>query len=189
MGFNEKKSKTVDRLQLGDRFLCYLSKASAFVGVMEVAGASYLDRTPIWSDGVFPVRLPVRIVTELPLVLAAPIHSRKGRLSFLPLTMTTTGWTIYGRSSPRPVRSDVYPPPPALRALELRFFAGLWIFREYPNPDHEWTSAEKSAAVKAAGFERIRGRLVAEAPALCADLGLDYVLYIDADASDYAAEF
>ncbi len=79
--------------------------------------------------------------------------------------------------------------PPALRALALRFFAGLWIFREYPNPDHEWTSAEKSAAVKAAGFERIRGRLVAEAPALCADLGLDYVLYIDADASDYAAEF
>lgn len=76
-GFNEKKSKTVGRLQLGDRVLCYLSKASAFVGVMEVAGASYLDRTLIWSDGVFPVRLPVRIVTELPLVLAAPIHSRK----------------------------------------------------------------------------------------------------------------
>ena len=102
MGFNEKKSKTVARLQPGDRILCYLSKVSAFVGVMEVAGASYLDHTPIWSDGVFPVRLPVRIVTELPLVLAVPIHALKGQLSFLPLTMTTTGWTIYVRSSPRP---------------------------------------------------------------------------------------
>ncbi len=102
MGFNEKKSKTVARLQPGDRILCYLSKVSAFVGVMEVAGPSYLDHTPIWSDGVFPVRLPVRIVTELPLVLAVPIHSLKGQLSFLPLTMTTTGWTIYVRSSPRP---------------------------------------------------------------------------------------
>ena len=102
MGFNEKKAKTVARLQPGDRILCYLSKVSAFVGVMEVAGAAYIDRTPIWSDGVFPVRLPVRIVTELPLVLAVPIHSLKGQLSFLPLTMNSTGWTIYVRSSPRP---------------------------------------------------------------------------------------
>ncbi len=102
MGFNEKKAKTVARLQPGDRILCYLSKVSAFVGVMEVGGPAYLDRTPIWSDGVFPVRLPVRIITELPLVLAVPIHSLKGQLSFLPLTMTTTGWTIYVRSSPRP---------------------------------------------------------------------------------------
>ena len=102
MGFNQKKAKTVARLQPGDRILCYLSKVSAFVGVMEVAGAQYIDATPIWSDGVFPVRLPVRIVTELPLVHAVPIHSFKGQLSFLPLTMTTTGWTIYVRSSPRP---------------------------------------------------------------------------------------
>ena len=102
MGFNEKKSKTVARLQPGDRILCYLSKVSVFVGVMEVTGSAYLDSTPIWSDGVFPVRLPVRIVTELPLVLAVPIHSLKGQLSFLPLTMTTAGWTIYVRSSPRP---------------------------------------------------------------------------------------
>jgi hypothetical protein len=101
MGFNEKKSKTVARLQPGDRILCYLSKVSAFVGVMEVAEPSYLDHTPIWSDGVFPVRLPVRIVTELPMVLAVPIHSLKGQLSFLPLTMNSTGWTIYVRSSPR----------------------------------------------------------------------------------------
>lgn len=102
MGFNEKKSRAVARLQPGDRILCYLSKVSAFVGVMEVAGPSYLDHTPIWTDGVFPVRLPVRIVTEVTLALAVPIHSLKGQLSFLPRTTTTTGWTIYVRSSPRP---------------------------------------------------------------------------------------
>lgn len=101
MGFNEKKSKTVARLQPGDRILCYLSKVSAFVGVMEVVGPSYLDHSPIWTDGVFPVRLPVRIVTEVPLMQAVPIHSLKGQLSFLPHTTTTTGWTIYVRSSPR----------------------------------------------------------------------------------------
>jgi len=102
MGFNEKKSKTVARIQPGDRILCYLSKVSVFVGVMEVAGPSYLDHTPIWSDGVFPVRLPVRIITEVNLMQAISINSLKGQLSFLPYTMTSTGWTIYVRSSPRP---------------------------------------------------------------------------------------
>lgn len=102
MGFNEKKTKTVARLLPGDHILCYLSKVSAFIGIMEVAGAQYNDATPIWSDGVFPIRLPVRIVIELPLMYAVPIHSFKGQLSFLPLAMTSTGWTIYVRSSPRP---------------------------------------------------------------------------------------
>ena len=80
-------------------------------------------------------------------------------------------------------------PSPTPSAPELRFFAGLWTLRGYPHPDREWTIPQKFAAVKAAGFEGIGGRFVAEAPDLCAELGLDYLLYIDADASDYAAQF
>ncbi len=79
--------------------------------------------------------------------------------------------------------------PPAPPAPELRFFAGLWTLRGYPTAEREWTVAEKFAAVKAAGFDGIGGRFVPEAPSLCADLGLDYLLYIDADESDYAAQF
>jgi len=101
MGFNEKKSKAAARMQPGDRILCYLSKVSAFVGIMEVTGPSYLDHTPIWSDGVFPVRLPVRVVTEVPLSGAVPIRSLRGKLSFMPGSVANTGWTVYVRSSPR----------------------------------------------------------------------------------------
>lgn len=98
MGFNEKKRSAASRLQPGDRILCYLSKVSAFVGVMEVAGPSYFDTKPIWSDGLFPVRLPVRILQELPMANAIPIRSLMGRLSFL---KPGPGWTIHVRSSPR----------------------------------------------------------------------------------------
>jgi hypothetical protein len=98
MGFNEKKRSAASRLQPGDRILCYLSKVSAFVGVMEVAGPSYFDTKPIWSDGLFPVRIPVRIPHELPLANAVPIRSLMGQLSFL---KPGPGWTIYVRSSPR----------------------------------------------------------------------------------------
>ncbi len=65
MGFNEKKASAAARLRPGDRILCYLSKVSAFVGFMEVTGPSHYDTTPIWSDGLYPVRLPVQVVTEV----------------------------------------------------------------------------------------------------------------------------
>jgi hypothetical protein len=101
MGFNQNKAKTVARLKPGDLILCYLTKVSNFVGVMEVSGQSFVDSKRVWSDGVFPVRLPVRILQELSLMQAVPIHSLRGKLSFLPRGNTSNGWTIYVRSSPR----------------------------------------------------------------------------------------
>ncbi len=98
MGFNEKKAGAAARLNPGDRILCYLSKVSAFVGFMEVAGPSYVDREPLWSDGLYPVRLPVRVLAEVTLFNAVPIRSLIGQLSFM---RHDAGWTIYVRSSPR----------------------------------------------------------------------------------------
>jgi hypothetical protein len=101
MGFNEKKAAAAARLQPGDRILCYLSKVSTFVGFMEVAGPSYVDCTLIWSDGLYPVRLPVRVVVEVPLFRAVPIKSLREQLSFMRGRAGGASWTIYVRSSPR----------------------------------------------------------------------------------------
>lgn len=101
MGFTERKATMAARLRVGDRLLCYLSKVSAFVGILEVTGASFHDSSPIWSDGLFPVRLPVRIATELSLAAAVPIRSLAGKLSFLRQGDRSAGWTIHVRSSPR----------------------------------------------------------------------------------------
>lgn len=98
MGFTEKKRPSAAQLKPGDRVLCYVSKVSTFVGVMEVTGQAFWDTAKIWSDGIFPVRLPVRILAELPLSHAVPIRTLAGRLSFM---KPGTGWTIYVRSSPR----------------------------------------------------------------------------------------
>jgi hypothetical protein len=101
MGFTERKAAMAAKLRVGDRLLCYLSKVSAFVGILEVAGSSFHDSSPIWSDGLFPVRLPVRIATELSLAAAVPIRSLAGKLSFLRQGDRSAGWTIHVRSSPR----------------------------------------------------------------------------------------
>ena len=101
MGFNEKKIHAAGQLRIGDKILCYLTKVSAFIGVIEVTGSSYFDRAPIWSDGVFPVRLPVRLVIEAPLSEAVPIRSLSQKLSFMKNSESNTGWTIHVRTSPR----------------------------------------------------------------------------------------
>ncbi len=100
MGFTDKKWATASRLKSGDRILCYLTKVSAFVGVLKVIGPAYRDRTQIWTDGVFPVRIPVAIDSERPLSDAVPIRSLKQELSIFK-GKTATGWTVHVRSSPR----------------------------------------------------------------------------------------
>ena len=101
MGFNEKKVKIASRLRPGDRIICYLSKVSAFIGILEVTGPSYHDTTPIWSGGVFPTRLPVSILEEVDLSEAVPIRSLKDKLSFLIAAGYSPYWTIHVLSSPR----------------------------------------------------------------------------------------
>jgi hypothetical protein len=101
MGFNEKKAGIASRLFPGDRILCYLSKVSAFVGWMEVVGPSYIETKPLWSDGLYPVRLPVRVIKNLALSNAVPIKSLSAELSFMRGLTGGGGWSIYVRSSPR----------------------------------------------------------------------------------------
>ncbi len=101
MGFNEKKAGIASRLFPGDRILCYLSKVSAFIGWMEVAGPSYIDAKPLWTDGLYPVRLPVRVMKGLALSNAVPIKSLQADLSFMRGLGGAGGWSIYVRSSPR----------------------------------------------------------------------------------------
>ena len=101
MGFNAKKAGIASRLLPGDRILCYLSKVSAFAGWMEVTGPSYLDTKPLWSDGLYPIRLPVRVVEELALSNSVPIKSLRQELSFMRGRGEGGGWSIYVRSSPR----------------------------------------------------------------------------------------
>jgi hypothetical protein len=106
MGFNEKKVTAAARLRPGDRLLCYLTKRSTFVAVLEVTGPSYQDSTPIWADGLFPVRLPVKVILELSPLAGLPVHLLLGKLSFLPGIVMPKNWTVHVRSSPRPWKAE-----------------------------------------------------------------------------------
>ena len=84
MGFNTNKLSTVKKLKEGDYLIAYLTKVSAFVGILKVEGEHYLGKEKIWSDGDFPVRLPVSIISETLLSRAVSVHSLNTKLSIFP---------------------------------------------------------------------------------------------------------
>jgi hypothetical protein len=68
-GFSEKRWATVQKIKPGDYLLCYLTRASRWVGLLEVMGEPFFDEKPIWSSQVYPSRIGVHVVLAL-----APEH-------------------------------------------------------------------------------------------------------------------
>jgi predicted RNA-binding protein len=48
-GFSEKRRVTVERMKPGDYLLCYLTRVSRWVGMLEVTGGPFFDEAPIWA--------------------------------------------------------------------------------------------------------------------------------------------
>ncbi len=102
MGFQENKASSVHRLRHGDRLLAYLTRVSAFVGVLEVVGEPFYDATPLWSDGEFPVRIAVKVRDSVPIERAVPMAAVLPKLSFARAKPRLPAyWSIHVRSSPR----------------------------------------------------------------------------------------
>jgi hypothetical protein len=75
-GFRKTHEKLAQRVQVGDRFICYMSKISRWFGVLEVLGPSFVEGTPIFfdKDDPFVVRFKVK-----PLVWLPPEHAIPAR--------------------------------------------------------------------------------------------------------------
>jgi hypothetical protein len=68
-GFSQKRWTTVQKIKPGDYMLCYLTRVSRWVGVLEVTGRPFFDEEPIWSSQVYPSRVNVKVLLAL-----APEH-------------------------------------------------------------------------------------------------------------------
>jgi hypothetical protein len=76
-GFSSSQRSAATRLAVGDKLVCYMTKLSRWVGVLEVLSAPFEDSTPIFyeSDDPFVIRFRVRADVWLPKELAVPIRS------------------------------------------------------------------------------------------------------------------
>ena len=97
-GFRESQRKSAMRLRPGDRLVCYMTKLSRWVGILEVLENCYEDSTPIFypTDDPFTIRLKVRTISWLPKEKATPIRESEvwDNLSFTKGTdPSSLGWT------------------------------------------------------------------------------------------------
>lgn len=96
-GFAMRQRNLAQRLRLGDKLLCYLTKVSRWVGVLTVESAVFEDHTPIYAENdpfVFRVRVTPEVWLERD--KAVPIHDDTiwNRLSFTKeLDKRSSQWT------------------------------------------------------------------------------------------------
>lgn len=99
-GFSPKRWKTVQRMKQGDILLCYLTRASRWVGLLEVTGDAFWDESTIWSSQTFPSRVPVRVLTALDPEHAVPVLEMRDQLSVFEGLTNPNLWSGPFRGSP-----------------------------------------------------------------------------------------
>jgi hypothetical protein len=75
-GFKKHHRDAAGRVKAGDKFVCYMTKLSRWVGVLEVLEGPYVDETPLFfrEGDPYIVRFRVRPVVWLPIEKAIPIR-------------------------------------------------------------------------------------------------------------------
>jgi hypothetical protein len=100
-GFREARWNTLQKVKVGDYFLCYLTGVSRWVGLLEVKSHAFRDTSTIWKDEDFPCRVKVKVVAQLTPETGIPVKDMKDQLSVF---QTSGGgalaWTGHFRGSP-----------------------------------------------------------------------------------------
>jgi len=75
-GFRPRQRNAADRIAIGDRLICYVTKLGRWFGVLEVLSKPFVDSTPIFYPEADPfvVRFQVRPLVLLDLERAVPIY-------------------------------------------------------------------------------------------------------------------
>ncbi len=99
-GFRANRWNQVSKIEVGDYLLCYLTRVSRFIGMLEVVGDPYQDHSgSIWDDD-FPCRIEVRVATQLEIDTAVPIKLLADRLTFFQNLRSPNAWSGQVRGSP-----------------------------------------------------------------------------------------
>ena len=97
-GFPERRWNSVQQIQPGDMILCYLIGLSRYVGILEATGEAFIGYKPIWTQRVYPARLPVRVVMDLLPEYGIPVTGLADELSYF--KNKKGAWSHHFRSSP-----------------------------------------------------------------------------------------
>lgn len=85
-GFRESQRSMADRIQAGDKLICYMVRMSRWIGVLDIIEGPFIDRMPIFvpEDDPFIVRFKVAPTVWLPIDKTIPMQDDEvfSRLTF-----------------------------------------------------------------------------------------------------------
>ena len=103
-GFRVRQKNAAGRIKIGDKLICYMTKLSRWVGILEVTSKYYVDNTPIFYsvDDPFTIRFNVKPIVWLTKEKALPIRDNRiwNELSFTKnYNKNSSSWTGKFRTS------------------------------------------------------------------------------------------
>lgn len=99
-GFRSRMRNIVSKVEPGDILLCYLTGVMHWVGALRVTGRSD-DKTRIWKDVDFPVRLKVDPIVMLSPEHGFPMSLLEGKVDFYQSEKDAGKFKAFLRGSPR----------------------------------------------------------------------------------------
>ncbi len=85
-GFRVRQQNAASRVQIGDKLVCYMTKLSRWVGLLEVTSKCFTDKSPLFYDidDPFVVRFKVKTLAWLPKEKSIPMRDERvwRKLSF-----------------------------------------------------------------------------------------------------------
>ncbi|WP_353932068.1 EVE domain-containing protein [Okeanomitos corallinicola TIOX110] len=80
-GFRKNRQKAADKIQVGDKLICYMTKLSRWIGVLEVQSECFSDDTSIFvpkdEPDPYVIRFKVKPLAWLPKEKTIPIHDNR----------------------------------------------------------------------------------------------------------------
>lgn len=95
-GFREKRWPVIQNIEVGDLLLCYVSRVSCWVGILEVKSQAYLDDNRIWKGELYPCRVDVKVLASLTREQRVPIRRLRNRLTIF----ESRSWGMHFYASP-----------------------------------------------------------------------------------------
>lgn len=107
-GFRARQEKAASRIKVGDKLICYMTKLSRWIGVLEITSNYFQDNSPIFYpvDDPFVIRFNVKPLVWLPKEKALPIRADRiwNNLSFVKgYEIRSSFWTGKLRNSLNPL--------------------------------------------------------------------------------------
>ena len=107
-GFRPRQGNMANRIKPGDKLICYMTRLSRWIGILEVQSESFHDSKPIFypTNDPFVIRFKVKPLSWLPKEKCVPIRENKvwNALSFTKGTdWNSSHWTSKFRNSLNPI--------------------------------------------------------------------------------------